>query len=113
MHTITIRKFGKISKMKFVNSISFFKEKGNKLLKYREKDYLFQFRKYVKENRGWVFNCKNRYFRTNLEIKCLMCYFIKNFLNLCKRKEEQFNPFPSNLLFDEEVFFIQRIVCKI
>ena len=33
-----------------------------------------------------------------------MEYFIKNFLNLCKRKEEQFNPFSSNLLVDEEVF---------
>lgn len=73
-------------------------------MKYQEKKYLFKLRKYVKQNHGWVFNCKNRYFKTNLEIKGLMEYFIKNFLNLCKRKEEQFNPFSSNLLVDEEVF---------
>ena len=58
MHTITIRKFEKVNKMKFDNSISFFKEKGNKLLKYQEKNYLFKFRKYVKENRGWFLIAK-------------------------------------------------------
>ena len=42
-----------------------------------------------------------------------MCHFIRNFLNLHKKGEEQFNPFPSNLLIDEEVFFIQRTICKI
>ena len=44
--------------MKCDNSISFFKEKGNKLLKYQEKNYLFKFRKYVKENRGWFLIAK-------------------------------------------------------
>ena len=41
-----------------------------------------------------------------------MCHFIKKFLNLCKRKEEQFNPFPSNLLVDEEVFLYKELFVK-
>ena len=68
--------------------------------------YLYKFRKYIEKNSVWVGNCINRYFKTNLEIKCLMCHFMREFLNFYKREEGQFNPFPSDPWADVYIFLL-------
>ena len=59
---------------------------------------LQKLKKYVQENGGWVCNSENLYFKTNEEIKSLMCHFIKTFYKFSKKKKKTFSPFKLNYL---------------
>ena len=76
----------KIKNKKNDNVVLFFKEKEDKFLNYQAKMYLYKFRMYIKKNADWVCNWGKRYFKTNFDIKYLMCHFIREFFY--KRRRE-------------------------